>query len=67
MNDNMYAIFEAEPSQYEHELTQQDIDEINNVRSPETLTRIQVLDEAIALSRDEEEIKRLDVEKKRII
>lgn len=64
MNDNMYAIFEAEPSQYEHELTQQDIDEINNVRSPETLTRIQVLDEAIALSRDEEEIKRLDVERK---
>lgn len=66
MSDNMYAIFEAEPSQYEHELTQQDIDEINSVRDPELLKRIKVLDKAMELSVNEEEIKKMSEERRKL-
>lgn len=66
MLENMYAIFEAEPSQYEHELTEQDIEEINSARNPEILKRIKVLDKAVELSVNEEEIQKMSEERRNL-
>jgi len=63
MRDNMYLIFEAEPSRYEHELTQEDIEEINESRDSEVLAQIDVLDEKIDICEDETEIQRLTNER----
>lgn len=66
MSDNMYTIFVAEPSQYENELTEQDIDEINAARNPQILGEIETIDKAISLSTDNNEIQRLNEERKRL-
>jgi len=63
MADNMYLLFEAEPSMYEHELTQEDIEEINAARDSEVLAQIDALDERINICEDESEIQRLTNER----
>lgn len=66
MSDNMYTIFEAQQSQYEHELTSDDISEINAARSNEILSRIEAIDEEIELTESEEEIARLNSERQQL-
>lgn len=66
MLDNMYTIFVAEPSQYEHELTDEDINDINASRNSQILDEIETIDKSISLSTDNDEIQRLNAERKRL-